>query len=227
MRSLSGFKATLLTSILAFSAVTASAHEVWLEREGDGPVRIYLGEPGEPDTGEKIDNLKNARVFTDNRELPATLSQNDDHWAATVSRAGDVRLFTDQVWQPWEMNDVEWWEFWKEDSALQGAILEAREGRTETSAKLTFELVPVTSGGHVFTALFQGEPLANQALMLLTPSKKEIELTSDNKGLVEVTLTEKGRFVLSGVHAIETDAMHSGKKVASLMYITSLSFVSE
>jgi uncharacterized GH25 family protein len=204
----------ILTLLMSLISLSSNAHEVWLERDAEGPARIYLGEPGEPDSGKKLNNLKDALVFTNNRQQPATLKQNTDHWEAAINNQGDVRLFTDQVWQPWKMKD----------SSLQGAILEAREGRNETHAKLNFELVPVTPGGDVFTAIFQGEPLANQNLTLLTPSKKEIDFTSNNAGQVEVILTEKGRYILSGVHSIKIGAIHSGKQVASLIYITSLSF---
>jgi uncharacterized GH25 family protein len=203
-----------LTLALSLISLSSNAHEVWLERDNEGPTRIYLGEPGEPDKGEKLNNLVNTLVFTNDRQQPATLKQNIDHWAATVNSRGDVRLFTDHVWKPWEMKNT----------SLQGAILEAREGRNETHAKLNFELVPFTPGGDVFTAIFQGKPVAHKELMLLTPSKKEISLISDKAGKVELSLTEKGRYILSGVHTIQTDAMHSGKQVTSLMYITSLSF---
>ncbi|MEP1444573.1 MAG: hypothetical protein ABJK37_00490 [Paraglaciecola sp.] len=220
------FQKSLIGIFIVLCSFSANAHEVWLERDQTGTARVYLGEPGQPDSGDKIANLKDAQVFTDNRNDVATLTQNNDHWEANVTGEGDVRLFTDKVWLPWSVESVSWWEFWK-DEKLKGAIFQARTGRSETSAKLTYELVPVTQNGHVFTAMFKGKPLTGQHIMLVTPSNKEVELITDEKGQISVPLTEKGQFLLSSEHTIETNAMHSGIKVASLMYITSLTFVNE
>ena len=226
-----GLRPVILT-VFAFSMVSnANAHQVWLERDDNNTVRVYLGEPGEPDSGDKIANLKDAKVFTSNRSELAVLSQEEDHWQGIVG-VGDVRLFTDKVWEPWAIDDDEskasWWDFWgDEPEKLQGAILQARAGRTETNAMLTYELVPTIAGGNTFIALFNDSPLAEQEISLLLPSKKEVTLTTDADGKVDVStlLTEQGRFVLESVHTIDVDAMHSGKKVTSLMYISTLSFI--
>ncbi|NQY89925.1 MAG: nickel uptake transporter family protein [Colwellia sp.] len=224
--SLAHIKTTLFTTLLAIASLQVNAHEVWLERDDNGPVRVYLGEPGQPDSGDKINKLAGSQVFTTDREVIAPLNQADDHWQAQVNSDGDVRLFSNSVWQPWSIDETPWWQFWKStDEKLQGAILQARAGRSETTAKLSYELVPVSENGNTFTALFNGEPQANKVVILLSPSKKEIELTTDVKGQVTLDIAEQGRFLLSSVHTIDTDAMHSGKQVVSLMYITSLTFV--
>ena len=38
------------SALLAIACLPAmaQAHEVWVERDGAGPARIYLGEPGDP-----------------------------------------------------------------------------------------------------------------------------------------------------------------------------------
>jgi hypothetical protein len=137
----------ILMMCLFLMASSANAHQVWLERDADGLVLVYLGEPGVPDTGDKLDNLEGADVFTNDREKLSVLSQENDHWQGVVG-PGDVRLHTDKVWKPWSISgNSNWWNFWKEEpEKLQGAILLARAGRTETKAKLTYELVPVTAG---------------------------------------------------------------------------------
>lgn len=216
---------TLTAIALMFSATLANAHEVWLERDGDASVRIYLGEPGEPEAGDKIDNIKGAQVFTDNRASLAALSRQENHWQAAVSGAGDVRFFSDKIWQPWQMDDIQWWQFWKTESSLQGAIVEARLGRLDKAAQLIHEIVPVASNGDVFVVLFKGNPLLDQEINVLSPSKKQLQLKTDADGKFILETSEKGHFVLSSVHTIDTEIMLSGKKVSSVMYITSLSFV--
>jgi uncharacterized GH25 family protein len=223
-----GLSPVVLTMCLFLIASNANAHQVWLERDADGPVRVYLGEPGVPDKGDKIDNLKGAHVFTNDRAELSVLSKKNDHWQADVGQ-GDVRLYTDKVWKPWSISgNSSWWKFWDEEpEKLQGAILQARAGRTETKAKLAYELVPVTAGGDVFLALFNGLPLAEQEVLVLSPSKQEVKLITDNDGKVNAVglLTEQGLYVLESIHTVDVDAVHSGEKVSSLMYISTLSFV--
>jgi hypothetical protein len=223
-----GLPAVIFTAFLFLTVSSANAHQVWLERDADGLVRVYLGEPGVPDTGDKIDKLKGAYVFTNDRTELSVLSQKNDHWQGLVG-PGDVRLHTDKVWKPWSIaGNSSWWNFWDEEpEKLQGAILQARAGRTETAAKLTYELVPVTIAGDIFIALFNGLPLAEKEVLLLSPSKQEVKLITDNDGKVDTTdrLTEQGRYVLESVHSVDVDAVHSGEKVSSLMYISTLSFV--
>lgn len=46
------------------------AHEVWIERDGNGPARIYLGEPAEavPEGGDpEFPKLKTPTLFSDSR----------------------------------------------------------------------------------------------------------------------------------------------------------------
>lgn len=219
------FAAALLLTMMA---CTTHAHEIWLERNDTGPVRIYLGEPGEPESGETLDSLKGAIVFTSNRDSAFAITQKATHWEATVNEPGDVRLFSNSVWEPWQVGGAAWWQFWKDDKpTLQGGILEARTGRTETYGKLNFELVPTTKSGNTFTAYFRAKALPDLSIAVLTPSGNTSEIQTDANGVFTVDVNEKGRYLLSSVHNVEGQAMHSGKTVQSLLYITSLTFINQ
>ncbi len=226
MYTLINVKIPAIVFLLSMSSFLVNAHEVWLEKDATGPARVYLGEPGEPEVGNEIDKLSGSQVFIEDRQTTAHLSQKNDHWQANITGEGDIRLYSDSVWQPWSIEDKPWWKFWaSSEEKLQGAILQARAGRSDTQAKLSFELVPVSENANVFTATFKGAPLQNQAVSILTPSKKQTELITDDKGQVAVTTDEQGRYILTSVHSEDTQAMHSGKSVTSLMYISTLSFV--
>ena len=226
MKNLNFFKTVILTTVLNFISLQIEAHEVWLERDNNGPARVYLGEPGEPEVGSEIDKLAGSKVYLTDLKNIVNIKQENDHWQADIKGEGDVRLFSDSVWQPWAISESPWWKFWEDEKTrLQGAILLAKAGRSDTKAKLNFEFVPVVSNGDVFTAIFEGQPLTNQTVHLLSPSKKQTELNTDEKGQVSVKLDEKGRYILSSVHTKDVQANHSGKKVDSLMYISTLSFV--
>lgn len=38
----------LFAALILCIPATVHAHEIWIERDGTGPARVYLGEPGEP-----------------------------------------------------------------------------------------------------------------------------------------------------------------------------------
>jgi hypothetical protein len=69
--------------------------------------------------------------------------------------------------------------------------------------------------------------LEDKEVLLLSPSKQEVKLITDKDGKVNTggLLTEQGLYVLESIHTVDVDAMHSGEKVSSLMYISTLSFV--
>ena len=57
-----------LLALIGLTA-TAQAHEIWVERDGAGPARIYLGEPGDtlPEGGDpEFEKLKSPKL------VPAT-----------------------------------------------------------------------------------------------------------------------------------------------------------
>ena len=219
-------KIIVITLLLVITSLKISAHQVWLERDNNGPVRIYIGELGEPEVGNELEKIAGVQVFSHNRQILAELEQKNDHLQAIVTDTGDARLHSDNVWQPWEINQNPWWQFWKTNKTMiQGGIIQARVGRTETVAKLTYELVPTRPNGNVFTATFAGSPLANKSISLLTPSKKYHEFTTDEFGQIEIKSQEIGRYILSTAHTINEQAIHSNKNVDSLMYISTLSYI--
>jgi len=48
-------KKTLATVLLSSFAIAASAHQVWVERDGAGPAKVYVGDvDGERDHGDDV-----------------------------------------------------------------------------------------------------------------------------------------------------------------------------
>ena len=69
-------KIAWMGAALLVLAGTAQAHEVWVERDGAGPARIYLGEPAEalpPGGDPEFANLKTPRVLSKKRPCGSTL----------------------------------------------------------------------------------------------------------------------------------------------------------
>lgn len=213
------FKKSLVALSLLSTALSASAHQLWLERDATGPVRVYVGDAdAEHDRGEEVAKLAaTTQVFTSDRAQTAKLTVKEDHLEAAVTTAGDVRLVNDQVWKPWKTKD----------GAFQAAVFNARAGRTDTSAVLDYELVPAAPNSNTFTVLFKGQPLTGKAVTVITPDKWSKGFKTDAAGRIDVPVQGKGRYVLISAHTVDAvgDVVIAGQKVHKLGYTATLSFV--
>ena len=210
------FKKTLLSLSMATMTLTANAHQIWLERDATGLVRVYVGDADTaPDTGKEVADLAaSTQVFTTDRKTHAVLTVKNDHLEAVAVPAGDVRLYNDQVWKPWRAKD----------GSFQAAVFNARNGRTDTTAVLDFELVPVEANGNTFTATFKGQALAGKTVTAINPGKWTKRLKTDAQGRITVPVTEKGPYVLVSEHEAPTNQEIAGQKVSKIGYYATLSF---
>lgn len=205
-----------LTTALAL-CLPASAHEVWLERDGAGPARIYLGEPADavPDNGDpEFPKLQNPVVFTSDVAKPATLIRKANHIEATVAEPGDVRLRDDAVFEPWDDENVK-----------AGVIYYARSGRTDTKGVLDLELVPVAADSDEFVATFRGAPLADASVVIITPDKWQKTFKTDTAGKITVPSLGTGRYLVSVTHELAEKGQVHGDPVEKVMHVSTLTFV--
>jgi hypothetical protein len=206
---------------VAFSALIAllapaAAHEVWIERDGDGPARVYLGEPNVPVTeagDPEFPQLQTPVVFGADPAKPAALTRKTNHIEA-AAEPGDVRLRDDSVFEPWE-----------DEGKQAGVIYYARAGRTDTSAKLDLELVPVAAGGDEFVAMFRGQPLVDADIVVITPDYWQKSFKTDAAGKVSVPAMGAGRYLVNVSHTLDETGKVHGKDVAKVMHISTLTFV--
>lgn len=201
-----------------FLASPATAHEVWIERDGNAPARIYLGEPAEavPESGDpEFPKLKTPTLFAESRDRPAPLVRRANHIEAAVSTSADVRLVDDNVFEPWA----------GEGGKLQGVVYHARAGRTETRHALDLEIVPVTANGNRFAVLWQGKPLPGAKLTVIDPDRWTKAYVADDKGVITAPERGKGRYLLSTSNEVAGERMLGGKTVASTIHVSTLTFV--
>ncbi|RIA36608.1 hypothetical protein DFR49_3891 [Hephaestia caeni] len=201
---------------LAF-AMPAAAHEVWVERDGQGTARIYLGEPALPipDGGDpEWHRLKQPVVFLSDPARPLATTRHADHLEAVPGDAGDVRVRDDSIFDPW-----------KTDAGMTGAIFYARAGRAESEAKLDLELVPVSAGADAFTVQFRGRPVPGAAVNVITPDRWQKSFTADTDGRIVVPDLGAGRYILGVSHSESAPGTVAGKQVDRLEHISTLTFV--
>lgn len=199
--------------LLAVLAPAAQAHEVWIERDGTGPARIYLGEPAEPlpaGGDPEFDHLKAPKLVP---ASTATMARKAGYLEVAVP-AGDVRAHDDSVFQPWG-----------EEGKKEAVAYYARAGRADARAVMPFEIAPVRAGGDSFVVVRDGKPVADAAVTVISPDKWTKSIKTDAKGAVTVPMLGKGRYLLTASQKDEGAFDTSVGKVAVLHRIATTSFV--
>ena len=205
-------KALALLALLGVAGA-AQAHEVWVERDGSGPARIYLGEPAEllPAGGDpEFGKLKAPRL------VPASSAAQvrKAGFIEVAVPAGDVRVTDDTVFAPWG-----------EEGKREGVAYYARAGRAEAKAALPWEIVPLAANANRFALMKDGKAVPGAKITVITPDKWSRAFVADAQGAVTVPLREKGRYILTAAQAEKGDLSVSGGKVATLHHIATLTFV--
>lgn len=175
---------SLFAALALCLPATAHAHEIWIERDGTGPARIYLGEPGEPMPAggdPEFAKLKAPRILAH----PDAVLTRRAGFLETKLPPGDVRAWDDTVFAPWGP-----------DGKKEGVVYYARAGRAETQARLPYELTPVTANGSRFMLTRDGKPLSDVAVALYAPDRSKTDLKTDAAGIVETGVAKRGRYLL-------------------------------
>lgn len=209
---------TLALSSALMLAGAAQAHEVWLERDGAGPVRVYLGEPADPvppNGDPEFPNLKSPVVFTTDPAAPAALTRKADHIEAAVKTPGDVRAQDDNVFEPWK----------GQGDKLEGVAYYARAGRVETATRLDLEIAPVAADSDTFVVVWKGQPLADASVNIVNPERWQKSFKTDAAGKVTVPAAASGRYLLAVSHPVEGAATLGGKAVGKVYHTSTLTFV--
>ncbi|MFD1951563.1 DUF4198 domain-containing protein [Sphingomonas arantia] len=178
-------KKLMLATLLALPTMT-QAHEVWIERDGSGPARIYLGEPAEPppEGGDpEFPKLKAPKLLSGSQPSQRRMAG----FIEVDAPAGDVRAWDDNVFAPWGP-----------EGKKEGVIYYARAGRSDTRAQMPLEIVPATANGDRFILVRDGKPVAGHSVTVVTPDKWSRTFTTDESGGFSFPVRGKGRYLLSG-----------------------------
>lgn len=203
-----------LAALLSLSS-TAQAHEVWVERDGTGPARIYLGEPGDvlPQSGDpEFEKLKSPKLVPGS----SAAQVRKTGYIEVAAPAGDVRVIDDTVFAPWG-----------EEGKKEGVIYYARAGRAEVKAGLPLEIVPTAANADSFTLVRDGKPVPATKLTVISPDKWTKAFTTDAQGRVTLPIKDKGRYILSATQEEKGDLSLAGQKVATLYHMATLTFLND
>lgn len=208
----------IIAATLSLVAPDAQAHYLWLERDGQGPAKAYFGEYANDryeKAGGLLDRFTNLRAFMASTKEALNVEKRSDRFDIAAKGVGDLRAFDDSIAA-------------RPDSDRGGktrTIYYAKAGRSETSAKLEFELVPASANGKEFTLLLRGAPVAKTELTLFAPSKWAKILETDDHGRVTFPTPWQGRYVAEIVYFENKPGGEGDGKYDRVRHISSLSFV--
>jgi len=205
-------KRLILAALMLGACGAAEAHEVWIERDGNGPVRIYLGEPGDvlPEGGDpEFVKLKAPKLLAG---ADAALVRKAGYLEGAAP-AGDVRAWDDNVFAPWDS-----------EGKKEGVVYYARAGRSDPRALLPFEIVPAAAGASRFVVMRDGKPVAGAKVVVITPDKWSKTMVADAAGSLEIPVREQGRYLLSATQK-DGAATLPGGAVDAVHRITTTTFV--
>lgn len=212
---------SIITMLVTLSLpLSVHAHYVWLERDGDGPARAYLGEwidDIREKTGGLLDRIKAPRVTLAGGDQALAVKRNENNLEIAVKGRGDVRLVENSMAPRQD----------KEKGGATKTIYYARAGRAETAAKLDLELVPTAANGDTFVLMFLGAPLAKAEVTIVGPPKWQKPLTTNDKGQATVPTPWAGRYVLEVTHFNEKSGGSGNEKFNRTRHISSISFVQQ
>lgn len=207
----------MLALVLALTLpAVAQAHEVWIERDAAGPVRIYLGEPAEPMPAGGDPEFK--RLVAP--KFVGTSATRTDRRAgyieAVVPAKGDLRVTDDTVFAPWGA-----------DGAKEAVIYYARAGRSDTATAMTYEIAPLTADGNRFALMQGGKPVADAKVTVVSPDKWTKVLTADANGIVTVPVRGSGRYLLSATKEETGQLQVPAGPVAKIYHTATTTFVAK
>ncbi|MCD0246174.1 DUF4198 domain-containing protein [Xanthomonas melonis] len=210
-------KAFLLSCLAVASiSLSAQAHEIWIERDGSGPVRIFFGEPAQETLDHGQDEIKRVvkpKVFGSAGKAGA-LQRGSEFLTAPLSGSGDAWLSDDSVFEPWK----------GEAGGFETVSYYARAGRASTTAKLDLELVPTTANGSTLTVMYRNKPLPKAEVTVIDSQKWQKTLTSDAKGQVTLPTLRDGRHILVVNTKEPVQREIAGKQVTLVHHISTLTF---
>jgi len=206
-------KAYLFAALLGATPTASYAHEVWVERDGDGPARIYLGEPAEPlpEGGDpEFAKLKAPKILS----APNVALRRSAGFIEVIAPVGDVRVWDDAVFAPWG-----------KEGAKESVIYYARSGRSDPNTLLQVEFVPDAPGSNRFILIREAKPQPSVEVTIIDPLRASSKLTTDANGALTVPVGAKGRYLIAASIKDQGQFQTPGGDVAVLHHISTVSFV--
>ena len=218
-------RSTALTAaLIALSATTAQAHQIWLENT-DGQARLHFGEFNEnlrESSPGALDKFLGAPAL-DQRSAAGTqrLEGKLGKDAFSYTTQADAQALFATASYPLidrskrSLPTMLW---------VPAARWVANAGQAAEANAKALDLVPTGKPGE-FKVVFNGAPLPKVQVEMVAPSGWSRGEKSGDDGTVTFALPWKGQYVAEVKHSDKTAGETQGKTYGEVSYVTTLSFV--
>jgi uncharacterized GH25 family protein len=205
----------VLSVFCLFLSLPAWAHNIWLERDGNDPARVYFGhiDGHLEETGGRLDIIKAEDVIFP-QGMVVSRTRNHDHIAVNLKGKGDVAMV--EAMNPRKSRRAE---------EIIRTIFLARAGRGEARPLVPLDLVPLNSGANRFTLMMEGKPLAGAEIKVFDPQRNERVYTTDAAGQVSLETPQAGRYVALAAQVLDRGGEVNGAVYQKTRYRLAMSFV--
>lgn len=206
-------------------ALSANAHQIWLEQPAKGNAAIRFGEFGE-NLRETSPGLLDgfgqptATLVSPRGEKTADASKTASGFALPFSAGQGESIVVEDASFPlrkFKQGDREVTSWFHPGARLI-------TGFTELAPKLTLDLVPAGKAGE-FKLFFKGQPLPKTKVALVTQSGWAKEGHTDEQGRVKFDMPWKGQYVAEVSHIDRTPGERAGEKYDGINHVTTLTYV--
>lgn len=211
----------LMLSGLITAAPLALAHSVWIEDTSENQLVVRFGEPGE--TPEKspglLDRLAPPVAWTpgeDGKPSPFIVEKKSDHFLYVGANPAQTAF-----------GETGFPVMGKEGKPASKPHFYLRwlpAGVTVAGTpSLTFDIVPTGEAG-AFRVFFRNQPLADATVTIHAPGEKEQEAKTDAQGLLHLTASKSGLYLITANHREESTGFAAGKAYAIASHNVTLSW---
>ncbi|HVJ44879.1 MAG TPA: hypothetical protein VM511_00735 [Luteolibacter sp.] len=232
---LTSFKwlSTLITCGAAIVSIqSAAAHQLWIERSGDGKFTVRFGEAGS--NGEKpeyekspgvLDKMQGLSVWT---MFPAKSDIEPELYKATPQEDGFV---VEEVSEKLPLLAQTAFPVRKREAtadrpasaSFTTAFARWQPKGVQAEPTTTLDLIPSPEGGKA-TVYFKGKPVAGVKVTLFSPASKPVPLESGADGTVTFNGEGKGDFILWAHHSEPAEGLYLGSPYTALGYMVCVSW---
>ncbi len=210
---------------LLASALPASAHYLWIERQGDGRARLYFGEYQDNErekSGGRLDEIRSPRAwFVDRRgqrhELQA--AKLADHFDLGRASAPAAVLAEDSGYEVKDWTRLGFGVV----KPLFYARYAARGPASAGAPQLTLDIVPLDA--RHLRVTFRGSPLAKAKLTVYAPNGWAQERRTDEAGEANIATPWPGQYVVEVIHLERRPGEFEGKSYENLRHRATLSIL--
>lgn len=204
-------------------AVPASAHYLWIERQGDGRARLYFGEYQDNErekAGGRLDEIRDPRAwFLDRhaRRRELTAAKRADHFDLGPVNA-TAAVFAEE--SGYEVRD--WTRFgYGVAKPMFYARYATRGTVSAQEPQLALDIVPLDA--QRLRVTFRGSPLAKVKLTVFAPNGWTQERRTDEAGEANIATPWPGQYVVEVIHLERRPGEFEGKSYENLRHRMTLS----